>query len=454
LGFLVLFSRLAHSHPAVLYLVFHFYAVTMRLLGVSLETQTVFGRLINQGFYLPVTDSEIIRAALIADISLIVMTIAWVKASVDAKKKDRESDGAFFRRLSKKYVLAVVAVAFPIGIIGLTVYGRLPGRESSELASSLGAWETSSWLFITMTWPGLVLLALIYLYGFRWWLTFLISLYLLLMMYQGYHRFRVIIPIILMTQIYLDRHRLKWPKIRYVVVLAGLFLLFFPLKSIGRAAQLAFSEDKTKQVSVEDIVNTSVEGIQLALTGGHDDQQILDQCASALTLIDESGNFYYGGTYLPLLTSPIPRQWWPEKPGLVDYIGDISKPWRPMKEMGMTPTFWGEAYANFGYLGIVMIPGLLAYGLGRAYFYAYRGPYFSVARFAYLLVACNLIQVFRDGMISLVVFTFVNMMPLMVIVLLHYVMPLLVGKTNHPEVTLESHQNQIPFRSGMGRLST
>src|SRR6186997_471747 len=106
LALLVLFSRLAHSHPAVLYLVFHFYAVTMRLLGVSLETQTVFGRLINQGFYLPVTDSEIIRAALIADISLIVMTIAWVKASVDAKKKDRESDGAFFRRLSKKYVLA------------------------------------------------------------------------------------------------------------------------------------------------------------------------------------------------------------------------------------------------------------------------------------------------------------------------------------------------------------
>src|SRR6185295_5744210 len=134
LGLLVLFSRLAHSHPAVLYLLFHFYAVTMRLLGVSLETQTAFTRFINQGFYLPVTDSEIVRAAVVADVALVVMTLAWIKASVDAQKKDRENDGAFFRRLSKKYVLTVVAVAFPIGIMGLIVYGRLPGRESSDLA--------------------------------------------------------------------------------------------------------------------------------------------------------------------------------------------------------------------------------------------------------------------------------------------------------------------------------
>jgi len=413
----------------------------MRLVGVSLETQTLFTRFIKLGFYLPVTDNEIVSASVVVDIALIDMTIAWIKASFDAQKKDREGGGAFFRRVSKNYVLTVVAVALPIGILGLIVYGILPGRESSNLASRLGAWETSSWLFITMTWPGLVLLALIYWYGFRWWLTFLISLYLLLMMYQGFHRFRVVIPIILLTQIYLDRHQLKWPSLRFVILLLGLAVLFFPLKSIGRAAQLVFSEDKTKQMSVQDIVDTSAEGIRLALTGGHDDQQILDQCASALTLIDESGHFYYGGTYLPLLTSPIPRQWWPEKPGLVDYVGDISKPWRPMKEMGMTPVFWGEAYANFGYFGIVLIPGLLAYGLGRAYFSAYRGPYFTVARFAYLLVACNLIQVFRDGLISLVTFTLVQMMPLTVIVLLHYLIPLLVGKGNQKKAVLESNRN-------------
>src|SRR5205085_7239525 len=86
-------------------------------------------------------------------------------------------------------------------------------------------------------------------------------------------------------------------------------------------------------------------------------------------------------------------------------------------------TFLGESYVNFGYLGVVIIPLLLAYVLGRVYFHAYRSNYFTIARLSYLLIACNLIQVYRDGLVSLVVFTWVNMMPLMVIVLLHYILP-------------------------------
>ncbi|MBC8131385.1 MAG: hypothetical protein H7X95_00280 [Deltaproteobacteria bacterium] len=40
-------------------------------------------------------------------------------------------------------------------------------------------------------------------------------------------------------------------------------------------------------------------------------------------------------------------------------------------------------------------------------------------RFAYVLLSVNLIQVYRDGLLSIVVFTFVNMMPLVIIVILH-----------------------------------
>ncbi|HVH85315.1 MAG TPA: hypothetical protein VM912_01225, partial [Terriglobales bacterium] len=50
---------------------------------------------------------------------------------------------------------------------------------------------------------------------------------------------------------------------------------------------------------------------------------------------------------------------------------------------------------------------------------AYRRQYLTIGRFAYLLVACNLIEVYRDGLISLFVFTVINMMPLAAIVLLH-----------------------------------
>ena len=94
-----------------------------------------------------------------------------------------------------------------------------------------------------------------------------------------------------------------------------------------------------------------------------------------------------------------------------------------MGELGMIVTFLGESYANFGYAGIVLIPMLLAYILARVYFRAYRSNYFSVMRLSYLLIACNLIQVYRDGLTSIIVFTWVNMMPLMIIVLLHYIIP-------------------------------
>jgi oligosaccharide repeat unit polymerase len=163
--------------------------------------------------------------------------------------------------------------------------------------------------------------------------------------------------------------------------------------------------------------------IKDAMSGQAADQEVLDQLASSLTLIDQAGRFYYGTTYLVLMTSPIPRQWWPDKPGLADYQKDFSTPSRPMGEMGMIMTFIGEFYLNFGYVGIVVMSYLTAYWLARAYFRAYRSDYSSVARFAYLLIACNLIQVYRDGLMSVVVYTTVNMMPLTIIVLLHLVLP-------------------------------
>jgi hypothetical protein len=57
--------------------------------------------------------------------------------------------------------------------------------------------------------------------------------------------------------------------------------------------------------------------------------------------------------------------------------------------------------------------------LGNACSSAYAQPYDSILRFLFLLVSCNLLQVFRDGLISLFIFTFVNMLPLMVLVSAH-----------------------------------
>jgi hypothetical protein len=271
-------------------------------------------------------------------------------------------------------------------------------------------------LAILPGWFGLSLLALIYWYGLRRPLMLPMVAYLVLMAYQGYGRFRVLIPIILLAQIYLDRKNRRWPTVSVVIVLVIVALLFFPLKSIGRG----FQEGR----AVSDIAALSGEIISDALVAQAGDQTFLDMFASALTLTDLQGEILLGKPYLSLLTLPIPRPLWPDKPSLADYLIDISTSWRPMAQAGMIVTYLGEAYINFWYAGIIVIPFVLAYVLARMYFRAYRHNYYSVIHFAYLLIACNLIQVYRDGLISLVVFIFVNMMPLVAIIALHLIRPI------------------------------
>src|ERR1035441_5505621 len=86
----------------------------------------------------------------------------------------------------------------------------------------------------------------------------------------------------------------------------------------------------------------------------------------------------------------------------------------------MVATLHGESYANLGIVGIVIISYLSAYGLGWFYFAALRKSYFSVYRFTYIMVATNLIMIFRDGLISLVIFTVLGMSPLVAIAAASY----------------------------------
>ncbi len=412
---LLRYGRLTHSHPATVYLFFHLLAISSRLLAILAGAETLFSRW--GGVFEPVTEAELIRAALLADLVLLIMTVAWISASrVDLQKSDGKSEQELKETttLSLRHIWSVVAVAFPIGVIAVALIGSIPGLEKPEI--DFGEWRESSWLIVTTTWAGLSLLALIYWYGFRWWLVSPMLVYLFVMAIQGFHRFRAIIPLILLLQIYLDRHQKKWPPTYIMAVIVAAMLLFYPMKTIGRMAQ--------EGATVTEISESSTEILRDVAAGQSGDQTLLDQLACVLTLIDRADKLYYGSIYLVLAASPVPRQWWPEKPGQAEFMKDFSTPSRPMGEMGMVMTFIGEFYINFGYAGVAIMSFLTAYWLARIYFRAYRRSYYSVVRFSYLLIACNLIQVYRDGLMSLFIFTVINMMPLSAIVFLHLVRPL------------------------------
>jgi hypothetical protein len=403
---LLRFANLSITHPATTYLVFHGWLVSSRAIAILNGAATIFSW---RGAS-PVTQHEILRAVLLADVALITMTSAWVVAAHRASRFGRKQ--TVLGRLRLEIIRGVAWIAIPAGVVAMLLWSRLPGFPSH---GPEGEWAASSWIVVAQTWAGLALLALIYWYGFRPLLVLSLGIYLAVVIYQGGYRFRLLIAVILLVQIYVDRQRRRWPKLSVVGILVLSGLLFFPLKGIGRQLQAGEPADQIWQSMRHSIAD--------ALSGNHPDEMILDEFAAALSLADQHGKLYWGSTYLGLMTVAVPRQWWPDKPGLADFEKDISTAERPFAASGMVVTMLGEFYLNFSYAGVVLLSFLVAYFMGRWYCFAYRHGYFTVARFMYLIVACSLIQVYRDGLISLFVFTVINMMPLSVIALLHIVLP-------------------------------
>lgn len=411
---LVVFARLSATHPATPYVIFHGWFVTGRALAILNGAPTLFSRPGGD----PVDANEIARAVLLADAALIAMTGAWILA---AHRNARGESPFHFEPmpLRRDLIRLVAAFAIPLGTIAMLLWSRVPGLEAPAFAAR---WADSSWAVVAESWVGLGLLALIYSGGFKMVLTAPFVAYLVLAGYQGNFRFRLLIPLILLVQIYVDRQGKRWPSTRACIALLACAVLFFPLKGIGQGLQAGAEPAALWQSTQRQIANV--------FRGTHPDEMILDELASTLTLADQHGKLFWGRTYSGILTVAVPRQWWPEKPGLADFEKEISTAARPIAADGMVVTMLGEFYLNFWYPGVILLSFATAYLLGRAFDAAYRRSYFTLARFAYLLVACNLIQVFRDGLISLFVFVAINMMPLMAIVLLHFVYPARVVRSS------------------------
>jgi len=403
---LLRFGNLRFSHPATPYMIFHLHTVTVRLMGLFNGADTIYSD--SPQDFEPVLPVEIIRAALYCDIALWMVTIAWVLFALRAREETVRTDAIY---LEKRVLDPILAVAFVMGIVGLRIAAHVPGISAYEGLDPSSDWSSSSYLIILPSWFGLAVLGHAYYYGFKPITLILVVGYLVLMSLQGGMRFRVIIGLILAVQIWIERSNRRWPTRLTVIGLAVAALAFFPMKTVGFMLRQGESTSE-----IGSVLSTSITDVS---EGANTDQMFLDEMGSALTLIDLNGKKFMGSMYLPMLTLPIPRALWPDKPGLSGFLQEISTSHRPMAACGMITTYLGEAYANFGLFGIFIVPPILAVLLAMFYRAAYSVPRLSVMRFAYVLVSVNLIQVYRDGLLSVFVFTLVNMMPLAVIVLAH-----------------------------------
>ena len=418
---LLVWGNISFMHPVVPYFVFHVWCTTQRLLQFALGSPP------SVLFRQPLQNSEIVRASLLFDLTLFLMTLAWMLAAwLDRRRNGplpTPGNGAP-PNLSGKYLLGMVAVILPLGIVGLVQsIMRAHSQVGHEPVQGLPTgWDQSFATTMIQDWMGLALMALIYWYGFRKGLVLLFAVYAAGILSLGESRFLLVLPLIFLAYVYLTRHGRRWPDAKVAVALLVGALLWLPGKSVGKA--ILAGKD------VGSVVHTGLSVWRTATSrSDHPDTQFLDMAAATLSLVDQKGKFYYGRTISPLFYIWIPRPLWPGKPRHNEYLYDISTHQRDLAQMGMTTSLMGDSYVNFGDTGIALVPFLFAFLLGRAYFAAFRSHYYSIGRFTYLVVACSLIMPYRDGLYSFFNFNLLIMMPFAVLALLHYVFPT-VGRTD------------------------
>jgi hypothetical protein len=409
----LMFRRMAFWHPLTAYLLFHLYSFTYRLFQILSGAPLMYTGQANTE---AITVEEINRALLWADFALAVFAFAsfWAHLRFDAK-----AEQPVVRRVINPNIARTIGLlCLPIGAFFLY------GIKSATLDLSVSS-ASAGYVQVMAMWPMGVLGLLVFAFGFRWYLVALIAFFLGVVALQGYHRFMLILPLLYFAAYYLQTVRRRWPTFPIIIGAILVALVFPRLKYIGQAVQYGDTGEAFAQLGQSFTLNSKDKEVATS-------EEFLDQYAGSLTLADFNDRKFWGSTYLAIITLPIPRAWWPNKPGLADHLQEISTSGRRYDVEGRITTYLGESYLNFGYAGFFFIPALMGYVFTAYFLQSATGPMQRLSRYVYLVIFMALVQTFRDGLLSIFVFTIVHNMPMLFAVIGHMIPGFAIKSLDRP----------------------
>jgi hypothetical protein len=409
----LMFRRMAFWHPLTAYLLFHLYSFTYRLFQILSGAPLMYTGQANAE---AITVEEINRALLWADFALAVFAFAsfWAHLRFDAK-----AEQPVVRRVMNPNIARTIGLlCLPIGAYFFY------GIKSATLDLSVSS-ASAGYVQVMAMWPMGVLGLLVFAFGFRWYLVALIAFFLGVVALQGYHRFMLILPLLYFAAYYLQTVRRRWPTFPIIIGAVLVALVFPRLKYIGQAVQYGDTQEAFAQLGQSFTFNSKDKEISTS-------EEFLDQYAGSLTLADFNDRKFWGSTYLAIITLPIPRAWWPNKPGLADHVQEISTSGRRYDVEGRITTYLGESYLNFGYAGFFFIPALMGYVFTAYFLQSATGPMQRLSRYVYLVIFMALVQTFRDGLLSIFVFTIVHNMPMLFAVIGHMIPGFAIKSLDRP----------------------
>jgi hypothetical protein len=402
--FIYLYSKKGISllSPAFIFLMIHFFFISLRAYQIFILDYEL---VVNNIYSSYLTINEVENGLIAADLSLVgfILGFFFMKNSYIKKGNRLHLKFKNYKETKNKLINYYLIFITILGIVGTLAFSTLP-YQTQNLAI-----ENNIFISLLTNLGVISAILLIYVKGFK--KKYLLYLFLILAIFsiQGYHRYRVILPLIFLMGYYLKVHNLKMPPLKYYIIGAIVFIFSFPLKQIGKSIQ------QNKQI---DLVEIGLNSFSNIVEGESGDLSFFEQSSAMIGSVDKQQNFFNGKTYIPVFLFWVPRAFWPDKPKLNQWQHDISSVGRNYGQMGQISLISGESYANFGFFGSFLIPFLLGKIYSKVYYY-FRNIDINHRGFL-LLLLLNMIlfQVWRDGIISLIVFPIVNYLPIIVLFLM------------------------------------
>lgn len=229
----------------------------------------------------------------------------------------------------------------------------------------------------------------------------LLAFYIAYRLYLGWQRVHAVVLLVQVGMYFLYVRGRSWPKTSWVIA-GAVAVPFFSFLGQNRDYIKNLLNGETGETAGGE--GTSFwEGLDFAN---------FDFLLYILRVVpDLSQTFTYGTQYLQLITEPIPRVFWPEKPigppvVLVDLMqyGNF---------VGLTKSIVGDAWMSFGWAGVILLLLFWGYALQTAYTRMFlKGS--PIAAVFWIALLPYSMQLFRDGgVVSIARFLIFASLPLL-----------------------------------------
>lgn len=354
-------------NPLIIYYVIHVLFITIRNLIFEGFNLPLLSSIM---FATPLTRSELNRGIFVSDLALIGVFFGSFLGKANNFLPFRMS--ILRARVAwKRVILDVLNPAFLALSLVLLI---LSVRSESTAVNAIMNYGVS------------IVLILVYCNGLKKRYLVLLGLMFLVFFYQGYHRYRIVLPLYFLTATFHSRRGVDSKKsYRFFLFLIPTLLTVFIL--------WIFTFDRSEFFTLLS------------------DFSLLEQSSAIVSEVRRS-NYFYGSTYLIPILFWIPSSIWQDKPALNWWMQEISSPNRQFFDMGHVALLPGESYANFGLLGSILVPLVLAYFAARIYKIAIVRGAHSIEYARLLFINMLLFQIWRDGVSAIILFPLLNYLPL------------------------------------------